>query len=104
MRGPGGESYIEQEEETIRQRQRTCFVQRDFDCHQRRQKASRGRHLKDVPIDQLDEDLLEDQNALHDIHFFPTNANKTLRSSEVVCSSPRVLVYLGRRFHQSIRP
>ncbi|KAL2474375.1 Uncharacterized protein Adt_35111 [Abeliophyllum distichum] len=45
--------------------------------------GSRGRYLKDVPINQPDDDPLDDETTFHDIHFPPTNANKTLNWFEV---------------------
>ncbi|KAL2479688.1 Uncharacterized protein Adt_32654 [Abeliophyllum distichum] len=40
--------------------------------------GSRGRYLKDVPVDQPDDDPLDDETIFHDIHFSPTNANRDL--------------------------
>ncbi|KAL2471420.1 Uncharacterized protein Adt_39556 [Abeliophyllum distichum] len=40
--------------------------------------SSRGRHLKDVPVDLPDDDPLDDETTFHDIRFPPTNANRDL--------------------------
>ncbi|KAL2460347.1 Uncharacterized protein Adt_43767 [Abeliophyllum distichum] len=40
--------------------------------------SSRGRHLKDMPVDLPDDDPLDDETTFHDIRFPPTNANRDL--------------------------
>ncbi|KAL2512151.1 Uncharacterized protein Adt_17751 [Abeliophyllum distichum] len=40
--------------------------------------SSRGRHLKDMPVDLPDDDPLDDETTFHDIRFPPTNASMDL--------------------------
>ncbi|KAL2479323.1 Uncharacterized protein Adt_32289 [Abeliophyllum distichum] len=40
--------------------------------------GSRGRNLKDVPVDLPDDDPLDDETTFHNIPFLPTNANRDL--------------------------
>ncbi|KAL2487178.1 Uncharacterized protein Adt_31934 [Abeliophyllum distichum] len=80
--------------------------------------SSRGRHLKDVPVDLPDDDPLDDETTFHDIHFLPTNANRDLElvrscaleplrtrlSQRKVSSVNKTLAVYTRRvkFHYSI--
>ncbi|KAL2497580.1 Uncharacterized protein Adt_23130 [Abeliophyllum distichum] len=60
--------------------------------------SSRGRHLKDVPVDLPDDDPLDDETTFHDIRFPPTTLTGTLNWFEVAHWSLCVLVYPGGRF------
>ncbi|KAL2533612.1 Uncharacterized protein Adt_06963 [Abeliophyllum distichum] len=58
--------------------------------------GSRGRYLKDVPVDQPDDDPLDDETIFHDIRFPPTNANKDLEWVQS-CALEPLLTGLSRR-------
>ncbi|KAL2480684.1 Uncharacterized protein Adt_33650 [Abeliophyllum distichum] len=63
--------------------------------------GSRGRYLKDVPVDLTDDDPLDDETTFHDIRFPPTNANRDL---ELVrsCSLEPLRTRLSRRKVSSV--
>ncbi|KAL2506155.1 Uncharacterized protein Adt_21776 [Abeliophyllum distichum] len=58
--------------------------------------SSRGRHLKDVPVDLPDDDPLDDETTFHDIRFPPTNANRDLELVRI-CALEHLRTGLSRR-------
>ncbi|KAL2533644.1 Uncharacterized protein Adt_06995 [Abeliophyllum distichum] len=63
--------------------------------------GNRGRYLKDVPVDQPDDDPLDDETIFHDIRFPPTNANKDLELVQS-CALEPLLTGLSRRKVSSV--
>ncbi|KAL2466251.1 Bromodomain adjacent to zinc finger domain 1A [Abeliophyllum distichum] len=63
--------------------------------------GSRGRHLKDVHVDLLDDDPLDDETTFHDIRFPPTNANRDLELVQS-CALEPLRTGLSRRKVSSV--
>ncbi|KAL2504921.1 Uncharacterized protein Adt_20542 [Abeliophyllum distichum] len=63
--------------------------------------SSRGRHLKDMPVDLPDDDPLDDETTFHDIRFPPTNASRDLELVRSYALEP-LRIGLSRRKVSSV--